>query len=134
MLFEFHFSKLAGKIGFKKIFKIGFLIPALLVIICFFINNIYIILGLLVLASIGLAMLEPTTEAYFFDTIKNKDECRFYGPYNTTVEVNDFLGKILSATLLIFLPFKYIFLLFGAFMLFFVFISFKIKDIVENKK
>ncbi len=134
MIFEFYFSKLTAKIGFKKIFKIGFLIPAVLVIICFFITNVYIVLGLLALASVGLAMLEPTTEAYFFDVIKKKEVCRFYGPYNTTVEVNDFLGKIISATLLIFLPFKFIFLLFGAFMLFFVFLSFKIKDIIESKK
>jgi MFS family permease len=134
MILEFHFSKLAGKIGFKKIFKIGFLIPAILVIACFFITNVYIVLGLLTLASVGLAMIEPTTEAYFFDMINKKDECRFYGPYNTTAEVNDFVGKILSATLLIFLPFKFMFLLFGIFMLFFVFLSTKIKDIIENKK
>ncbi len=134
MICEFYFSKLAGKIGFKKVFKIGFLIPAILVIICFFITNVYIVLGLLSLASIGLAMVEPTTEAYFFDIINKKDECRFYGPYNTTTEVNDFIGKILSATLLIFLPFKFVFLLFGIFMLFFVFLSTKIKDVIENKK
>ncbi|MEJ2267574.1 MAG: MFS transporter [Nanoarchaeota archaeon] len=133
IILEFYFSKLAGKIGFKKIFKIGFFIPAICAISCFFISNIYIILGLLVFASIGLAMLEPTTEAYFFDIIKKKDECRFYGPYNTTVEVNDFIGKILSATLLIFLPFKYIFLLFGFLMILLVFLSSKIKDVIENK-
>jgi len=133
MILEFHFSKLAGKIGFKKIFMLGFLIASICVTICFFITNIYIILSLLALASIGLAMLEPTTEAYFFDITKKGEECRFYGPYNTTVEVNDFLGKILSATLLVFLPFKFIFLLFGALMLFFVFLSSKIKDIIENK-
>ena len=134
MILEFHFSKLAGKIGFKKIFKIGFLIASICAIACFFINNIYVILGLLVLASVGLAMLEPTTEAYFFDITKKGEECRFYGPYNTTVEVNDFIGKILSATLLVFLPFKYIFILFGVLMLFFVFLSSKIKDVIEDKK
>jgi DHA1 family multidrug resistance protein-like MFS transporter len=134
MLLEFHFSKLAGKIGFKKIFITGFLIASICATICFFISNIYIVLGLLVLASIGLAMLEPTTEAYFFDITKKGEECRFYGPYNTTVEVNDFIGKILSATLLVFLPFKFIFLLFGALMLLFVFLSSKIKDVIESKK
>ena len=134
MICEFYFSKLAGRIGFKKVFKIGFLIPAILVIVCFFITNVYIVLGLLILASIGLAMVEPTTEAYFFDIINKKDECRFYGPYNTTTEVNDFIGKIFSATLLIFLPFKFVFLLFGIFMLGLAFLSTRIKDIIENKK
>jgi len=134
IMFTFPFAKLAGKIGFKKIFRIGFLIPAVLAITCFFISNVYVVLGLLVLASIGLSMLEATTEAYFFDITNDKEESRFYGPYNTTIEVNHFIGKILSAILLIFLPFEYVFLLFGAFMFFFVGLSFKIKEIIEKKK
>ncbi len=134
ILFTFPFAKLAGKIGFKKIFKIGFLIPAVLAIICFFITNVYVVLGILALASVGLAMLESTTEAYFFDITKDKDESRFYGPYNTTIEVNQFIGKILSSCLLLFLPFKFIFLLFGAFMLFFVFVSSRIKEVIEKRR
>ncbi len=134
IMLEFPFAKLAGKTGFRKIFKIGFLIPALCAVTCFFIENVYVVLGLLAFASVGLAILEPTTEAYFFDVSTDGDEPRFYGPYNTTIEINQFIGKIFSAILLIFLPFRYIFLLFGAFMLFFVFLSFKIKDVIENKK
>ena len=134
ILLEFTFAKLAGKIGFKKIFKIGFLIPAILVTACFFINNIYIILGLLVLSSVGLAMLEPTTEAYFFDVVSKKDEPRFYGPYNTTIEVNQIFGKILASSLLIFLPFKFVFLLFGFFMICIAVISFRIRDVFEKRR
>lgn len=134
IIFTFPFAKLAGKIGFKTIFKIGFLIPGILAITCFFINNVYVVLGILACASVGLAMLESTTEAYFFDVTKEKDEPRFYGPYNTTIEVNHFIGKILAATLLIFLPFEYIFLLFGVFMFFFVIVSFRIKEVIERKK
>ncbi len=134
ILLEYFFGKLAGKIGFKKLFKIGFLIPCILVIICFFMTNIYIILLLLVLASIGLAMLEPTTEAYFFDISKSKEILRFYGPFNTTISINRFIGKIFASILLIFLPFKFIFLLFGAFMFIMFLISFKIKDIIEEKR
>ncbi len=133
ILFTFPFAKLAGKVGFKKIFKIGFLIPAVLSIICFFMESVYVIMGLLVLASIGLAMLEATTEAYFFDVTKDESESRFYGPYNTTIEVNHFVGKIIASCLLIFLPFKSIFLLFGIVMLLFVLFSFKIKEVIEKK-
>lgn len=134
ILLEFYFAKLAGKIGFKKIFRIGFLIPAILVTLCFFINNIFVVLGLLVLSSVGLAMLEPTTEAYFFDVVKKKDESRFYGPYNTTIEVNQIIGKILASTLLILLPFRFIFLLYGLFMISFVLLSFRIKDVLEKRR
>jgi len=79
-----------------------------------------------------MAMLEPTTEAYFFDTIKRKDEDRFYGPYNTSIETGLILGKILPAVLLLFLPFKYIFLLFAGIMFLLFLLSFKAKNIVEG--
>ncbi len=134
ILFGYYFSKLTTKIGFKKIFKIGFLIPALLALACFFVTNVYVILGLLVLASIGMSMLEATTEAYFFDVTKDKEESRFYGPFKTTTEVNGFVGKIISATLLIFLPFKFIFILFSALMFVFFILSFKIKNVTDGEK
>jgi len=134
ILFEYSFAKLAGKIGFKKVFALGFLIPAVIAVICFFITNIYAILGLLVLASMGLAMTEPTTESYFFDILKGKQELRFYGPYNTTISVNHFIGLGLSALLLSILPFKYMFLLFAFFMFIMVILSFKVRKIIEDKK
>ncbi|MCK5625068.1 MFS transporter [Candidatus Pacearchaeota archaeon] len=132
VLFEYKFSKLVGKKGFKKIFQMGFLIVAVFSFLCFFIGNIYIIMILLTLASIGMAMLEPTTEAYFFDILKKKEELRYYGPYKTKEDVNNFLGKILASSLLIILPFKYIFLLFALFMLIMFFLSSKTKRIIEK--
>ena len=132
ILFEYPFSKLAGKIGFKKMFKIGFLIPTVLVFACFFIPNIYIILILLAIASLGLAMLEPTTEAYFFDILKKDEISRFYGPYNTAIDTGQFIGRIIPSLFLLFLPFKSIFLIYGLLMFMMVIISFKIKDVVEK--
>lgn len=134
ILLEYPFSKLAGKIGFKKIFKIGYIIPCILALACFFVTNIFIILILLVLASIGKAMTEPTTEAYFFDILKEKETLRFYPPYNTAIVAGMFVGKFSSAILLLFLPFKYIFILFSIFMFIMFLISFMIKDVVENRK
>ena len=134
ILFEFYFSKLAGKIGFKKTFKIGFLLVSILTVLCFFVSNIYLILLLLVLANIGIAMIEPTSEAYFFDIIKGKQILQFYGPYKTAIDVNNFVVKIVASSLLIFLPFKFIFLLFGGFMFVFFLICFKMKDVIEARK
>ncbi|MCF7910727.1 MFS transporter [Candidatus Pacearchaeota archaeon] len=134
ILTEYHFSKVAGKIGFKKIFKKGFLIVAIISLICFFISNIYLTLGLLVIASFGIAMLEPTTEAYFLDILKNKkEENRFYGPYNTTIDLGSFISKVIASVILIFLPFKFLFLFFGFSMFIFFLISFKTKTIIEDK-
>lgn len=134
ILFEYKFSKLAEKKGFKRIFKIGFLTVSLIALACFFASNIYIILGLLVLASIGMAMLEPTTEAHFFDICNKEEEQRFYGPYNTTINLHQSFGYGISALVLLFLPFKYLFLIFSFLMLIMFFLSFKIKDVIEKNR
>jgi len=88
----------------------------------------------LVLASFGLAMLEAPTEAYFFDILKGKQDLRFYGAYNTAININHFIGRFLSAVLLLILPFKFVFLFFSISMLFFFFVSSKVKNVVESKK
>jgi len=134
ILFEYVFSKWAGKHGFKRIFKVGYLLISILALVCFFVSNIYLILSLLVLASIGMAMLEPTTEAYFFDILKEKEKYRFYGPYNTAIDAGNFIGKIFASCLLIFLPFNFLFLLFGGFMFLFFLLSFKIKNVIEIRR
>jgi len=134
VLFEYKFSKSAGKKGFRKIFKTGFGVIVLISLLCFFITNIYAVLLLLAFASIGMAMLESTTEAYFFDIINKKDECKYYGPYNTGIDVCQFVGKVLASVVLLFLPFNYIFLLFGFLMFLMFLLSFKIKNVIENRK
>ena len=134
ILFEYMFARYAGKRGFKMMFRLGFLIVAGFAIGAFFVSSVYVALILLILASLGMAMLEPTVEAYFFDVLKGEDEYRYYGPYNTTFTVHDFVGKILGSVLLIFLPFKFIFLLFGGLMFLLFLVSFGVKDVVESKR
>lgn len=132
VLCEYYFSKVAGRKGFKRIFSQGYLLVAAFVIACFFVSNIYWILTLLVLASFGMAMLEPTTEAYFFDILKKQECLRYYGPYKTVQDVSNLIGKLLSVLLLVFLAFEYLFLLFGFFMLWMFFLSLKTKEIIER--
>tara|TARA_Y100000310_G_scaffold69970_1_gene65484 strand:- start:535 stop:1347 length:813 start_codon:yes stop_codon:yes gene_type:complete len=133
ILLEYKFSTLASKHGFKKLFHFGFIIPALAALACFFfVDQVFVVLGILVSASIGLAMLEPTVEAYFFKISSKKDEQRFYGPYNTRLEVFGFIGKVLPALLLLFLPFKYIFLFFASAMFLMFLVSFKTKDVLKK--
>jgi len=142
IFFTYVFAKLAGKIGFKKLFKVGFFILFSSAIACFFISsvptilgveNIYIILGVLVLASIGAAMLESTLEAYFFDLVKGKEELHFYGPYNTNLEVSRLIAYSVPSLILIFLPFKFVFLFFAVIMLSLFFVCFKIKEVIEKR-
>jgi len=134
LLFETFFSNMAGKKGFKKIFKIGYLAVAILAFVCFIFSSIYIILILLVLASVGMAMLEPTTEAYFFDISSKKEEYRFYGPYNTAIDSLGFIGRISASLVLLIFPFKFLFILFGVFMFLLFLLSFKTKGIIEQRR
>jgi len=134
IIFEYVFSKTAGKIGFRKIFKIGYLLTAIIALACFFFTNLYIVAALLVLASIGLAMIEPTTEAYFFDILKGKERYRFYSPYGTALDFGNLVGKVSGSILLIFLPFRFIFILFSIWMFLLFLLSFKTKRIVESRR
>ncbi len=131
---EFFFSKKAAKIGFRKIFQFGYLLVAAIALVCFFLSNVYLILALLVLASIGLAMLEPTTEAYFFDILGGKERYRFYGPFNTSIDFGNFVAKILGSTLLIFLPFNALFIMYAVLMFLLFLVAFKTKKIIESRR
>ena len=128
IILEYKMSMVSEKYGFRKLFKIGFLIAAVFSITSFFISNVYFVLGLLILASIGLAMLEPTTESYFFKVSNKEEEQRFYGPYNTRVEVGSLLGKFIPSVIILFFPLNTVFLIFGIAMFLFFLISFKVKE------
>ncbi|MEK6873357.1 MAG: MFS transporter [Nanoarchaeota archaeon] len=133
ILLEYKMSKISEKRGFRKFFKLGFLIAAIFSIACFFISNAYFVLVLLVLASIGLAMLEPTTESYYFKITDKRVEQRFYGPYNTRMEMGGLLGKFIPSIIILFFPLNTVFLVFGIAMLFFLLISFKAKETANSQ-
>ena len=131
---ESFFGKIASKKGFKKLFFIGYFIVGVLSFLSFFMPNIYYVLILLVLASVGVSMLEPTTEAYFFDIIKESQRDKYYGIYNTAVDTGHLLGTFSSAILLLFFPFKYIFILFAIVMFIMLFLSRQIKEVIEARR
>jgi len=134
ILFEYYFGKLTAKVGFKKIFLTGYILLSIFALSCFFISNIYVILLLLVCASIGAAMVEPTTEAYFFDIITKDQRDKYYGPYNTAIDVGNSLATFFGAIILLFLPFKFIFIFFAVSMFIFAMLSLKIKNVIEARK
>ncbi len=134
VLIEYKIGKIANIKGFKKIFLIGFLILGVASLSCFFITNIYVILAILVLSSIGAAMIEPTSEAYFFDVIKKNERDKFYPIYNTTINTSSIVARILAALILLILPFNYIYLLFAVVMFCVAYFSTRAKNIIEAKK
>jgi MFS family permease len=133
ILIEYYIGKLASKKGFKGIFILGYSILGISALTCFFITNIYTILIILSISSFGAGMIEPTTEAYFFDIIKKKERDKFYPQYNTAINLGSFIARVLSAIILLILPFKFVLLLFSLIMLSIAFLSSMTKKIIEEK-
>lgn len=131
VVFQYHFGKLAGKVGYKKVFFLGFFIPAVISFLCFFITNIWFIMTALVIASVGLAMTESTTESYFFDICKGKEDQRFYAPYNTAIDTGSIIGEAIAALSILLFGFKSIFIVFGIGMLLLSLLSLRIKNVIE---
>ncbi|MFH1501110.1 MAG: MFS transporter [archaeon] len=134
ILTEYYFGKLAGRKGFKKMFFIGYLILSIAALLCFFFSNVYYISLIIIFSGFGASMIEPTTESYFFDVVNKKQRDRYYGPYNTSIDVGNGIATLVSGIILLFLPFKFIFLFFGVVMLGIALYSLKIKDIYEFKR
>jgi len=131
---QYSFAKLSARIGFKKIFFVGFMIPAVAAILCTIFFHFWFVVIALIIASIGMAMTESTTESYFFDICKGKEDQRFYSPYNTAIDAGALFGELVPALLLFFVPFRFIFLVYGAGLLFLAILATSIKDVVEEKK
>ncbi|MFH1971843.1 MAG: MFS transporter [archaeon] len=128
ILFEYYFSKKANKIGFKRLFIIGHIIMGLCLVVSFFMPNILFILIVLICGSLGIAMVEATTEAYFFLIAPKKKTEKYYSIYNTTLDVFSIMGKLLIAGFLLILPFKYAFLLLAVIFAMFVIMACSLKE------
>ena len=127
VIFEYKISKLTKKNGFKWFLSGGFIILGISGILVFFISNIYYILGVLVLAHIAMAALEPLQDIYFFKQVNSNEEEKFYPIFATSSDLGGFIGKISIAFILLFLPDKFSYLVISLFMFLIAFICLKIK-------
>ncbi len=118
ILFEYIAGKLSQKYGFKAFFVLGFLSLAIIAFLIFIINNIYATMLFLIISGFALAFLEPLQDSYFFYNVRHKkDDSKYYPIYSTSASVGSFIGKISIATILLFLPERYAYLITGIFML-----------------
>jgi len=134
ILFEYPFGKLAGRKGFKKLFFLGCFILSMISLICFFFSNIYVLLFLLLIAGIGIAMIESTSEAYFFDIIKKEQRDKFYGIYNTAIDAGYFVGTFFPAIILLFLPFNFVFIFFSVVLFLVSLLTLTMKEVLEFRR
>ena len=96
--------------------------------ISYFIVDIYIILFLLVIASIAMAFIEYQPTAYLFSKLKSSEEETLSPPFVLAEELGAFLGRILLATFLLFFSQSIVFLVTGIVMFIFAIIALFIKD------
>jgi len=118
ILFEVWVGKYADKHGIRIPQTLGFLIIGAFLVAIFFSPYPLLNLGLLVLANIGGSFIEPLQEYYLFKHLPKEKEEELYGIYMTTDPVSYFIAPALGAFILVFLPFKFLFLCFGGIMLF----------------
>ncbi|MSR86419.1 MFS transporter [Candidatus Woesearchaeota archaeon] len=133
---EYYFNVLADKLKYRKPFVYGNIFLAFILVLAFFISNIYILFGILVLGSIGIALVEPSAESYFFLIAPRKKLERNYSIYNTSLDTFAILGKLIVAGSLLILSFSYAFLVLALLFLFFAWISLSLKQVsgVKDKK
>lgn len=118
ILLEVKVGAYIDKKGIKIPLSIGFGLMAVLLFIIFL--NPYPLLNfaLLILVSIGAALIEPIQEYVLFRNMSKKEEDDLYGVYMTADPVAYFLAPTIGGITLIFLPFQFIFLVFGIILLF----------------
>jgi MFS family permease len=133
ILFEYWFTNLADKIKYQKIFILGNILPAVVLVLCFFISNVYLQLILVALGSIGIAMTESSSEAYFFLVAPKKHLEKYYSVYNTALDVFAFIGKVFIAIILLIFAFKFAFLFLALIFLIFALVASRIKEISGAK-
>lgn len=110
LLCEYLVGKLSAKYGFKLFFVFGYLGLTLICVALFFINNIYIQLIIVILASFFVACLEPLQDTFFFRHVSKKEEEKYYPVYGTATDVGGFVAKFFVAVVLLFLSYKFAYL------------------------
>src|SRR3989338_838192 len=130
---EYYFNTLAEKIHYKRLFGTGNILLASLLLLSFFVQNVYFLLFLIVCGSIGIAMLEASSEAYFFLTAPKKRIEKYYSIYNTTLDVFGIAGKLFVAGIIAVLSFTYSFLLLAILFFAFAGIAFSMKEVSKQK-
>ena len=127
-IFEYPIGKLSGKIGTKTFLVFGFIGLTIASLILFVLNNIYIQLLIIIIASIFAACIEPTQETFFFNRIKKNDEEKLYPIFTTSWHSGSFIGKILVAGVLLFLANNYAYLAIGLLMGILAILAMRIKE------
>lgn len=124
-ILEYSASTWATKKGFLPMFRIGFAGLAICAIAAFFVPNIYWQLGLFVLGSVFMALIEPIQDSFFFHKIKQKESDIFFPVFSTAGDIGSLIAKISIAIGLVFAPYQFAYLIMACFMAVCVYASYR---------
>ncbi|PIZ52438.1 hypothetical protein COY27_00390 [Candidatus Woesearchaeota archaeon CG_4_10_14_0_2_um_filter_33_13] len=102
ILLEKLIGKLSDKHGIRIYVSLGFLILAIVTGLFNITPIATIVLMLMSVINFGSALIEPLQETYLFKEIKEKDEERFYGVYNTAEPVANIIAPLIGSGLIFF--------------------------------
>lgn len=118
-VFDYQVSRIAERRGFKLLLISGFLFTAVILTIAGFIQNGYVLLAFVPLLGIATLFIESLQDTFFFTFVhRHEDEERLYPTYNTAGQIGGFVGKALTATVLLFASERFAFLFIALLMLF----------------
>ncbi|MFA5820500.1 MAG: MFS transporter [Candidatus Gracilibacteria bacterium] len=126
---EVRVGQYADKHGIRLPVWAGFGIFGLTMMIIFF--SPFILLNFLLLAvmNLGEAFLEPVADYYLLEHTPKKEENNLFGIYIAAGPLASIVAPTFSALILFFLPFKFLFLIFGGiFILGSIYFHFKLKN------
>ncbi|HII14800.1 MAG TPA: MFS transporter [Nanoarchaeota archaeon] len=95
ILLDFIAGFLADKFGYRRFLAAGFLIMAAVMFFAAFMQGLYIFIALMVFGCIGVALVEPLHEAYFFKITPKSNEAGFYPIFRTAIEVGYMFAPLL---------------------------------------
>lgn len=116
IVFETRTGEFGDRYGIKNIITIGFLIIGTLLTVIFISPWPLLNFGLLAVANVGSAFIEPMRETYFLKHTSKEREGDLFGIYMTSEQFGNFVMPLIGVATLAFLPFKFIFLVFGGLM------------------
>lgn len=114
ILLEVKVGQYADKHGVRIPITTGFVVMGTLLLAVFVSPWPLINFLLLIMVNLGSAMVEPLQEYYLFKHLQKKDENHLYGVYMTADPVAFFFTPLIGAAIITVLPFKFLFLFFGA--------------------
>ena len=135
VILEYPIGKVADKYGGRKIIMFGFFVLSFCSLLAFVFIDIWYAMIFFVFASFGAAFLEGTTEAYFFTITDQKEEEKYYGPFQTSAKTLGILAKLAAALVLFFFPEHVLYLFISCLMFFMILVAGTIKDnlVLETK-